>query len=145
MESSKKPMGVKSPKSGVFVLALDCQRVRAFPTSQSGVPDLDNADAAHDDCTADMPDGGRREDLCCELDCVGSEIDDGLVSFASPEAKREWMAFRPRSRALADAATIVDADLVVVVQKAKRFRAILRALKLLRDSKGNDPARTPQR
>ena len=92
-----------------------------------------------------MSDGGRREELCCELDRVASEVDDGLLSFASPEARREWMAFRPRWRAAPDAATIVEDDLIVVVQKARRFRAILRGLKLLRDSKGKAPSPTSRR
>jgi hypothetical protein len=83
-----------------------------------------------------MPDGGRREELCCELHRAAEEIDDGLLSFASPEARREWMSLRPRWQAASGAAAIVDDDLVVVVQKVRRFSAILRALKLLRDSKG---------
>lgn len=71
----------------------------------------------------------RNEELRHELDRAASEIDEGLLSFASPEAKHEWLAVRsrwwPASGAGAD-----DGDLVVVVQKIRRFGAILQTLKV---------------
>lgn len=72
---------------------------------------------------------GRKEELRQELDRIASEIDDGLLSFASPEARREWMSVCSRWRPPSNAAALNDDDLVVVVQKVNRFSEILRTLK----------------
>jgi hypothetical protein len=71
---------------------------------------------------------GRREELREELDRVASEIDGGLLSFASRAARHEWMSVRSRWGPASNATTIVEDDLVVVVQKVRRFSAILRTL-----------------
>jgi len=76
-----------------------------------------------------MRERGSHEDLRRELDSIASEIDDGLLAFASPEARREWTALWSRRQAASVAVTIVDHDLVVDVQKVRRFSEILRALK----------------
>jgi hypothetical protein len=76
-----------------------------------------------------MRDAGSREELRRELDRIASEIDEGLLAFASPEARREWTALWSRWQAASTAATHVDDDLVVDVQKVRRFSAILRALR----------------
>ena len=76
-----------------------------------------------------MRDRERSEELRQELDRVASEIDDGLLSFASPEARQEWTSVCSRWRAASSATAIVGDDLVVVVQKVRRFSAILRRLK----------------
>jgi hypothetical protein len=72
---------------------------------------------------------GSGEELRGELDRIALEIDDGLLAFASPEARREWTALWSRRQAASVAVTIVDDDLVVDVQKVRRFSEILRALK----------------
>lgn len=76
-----------------------------------------------------MGDRWQREELCQELETFASEIDDGLLSFASAEAKHEWMSFVSRWRPASSVATMDDDDLVVVVQKAQRFKGILRTMK----------------
>ena len=76
-----------------------------------------------------MRDRERSEELRQELDRVASEIDDGLLSFASPEARREWTSVCSRWRASSNAIAIADEDLVVVVRKVQRFSAILRTLR----------------
>jgi len=76
-----------------------------------------------------MHDPGQDEELRQELDRVASEINDGLLSFASPAARDEWGSVRSRWWPAPPAATLGDDDLVVVVQKVRRFSAILQTLK----------------
>jgi hypothetical protein len=73
-------------------------------------------------------DSKRNEELRNELARVLAEIDDGLLSFASPDARYEWHALR--STWLDPVAGVAGAgeDLATVVRKVQRFTAILRTL-----------------
>jgi len=76
-----------------------------------------------------MADRERSEELRQELDRVASEINDGLLAFASPEARHEWTSVCSRLRPALNAAAIVGDDLVVAMQKVRRFTEILRTRK----------------
>ena len=76
-----------------------------------------------------MGDMARNEELRRELDRVAFEIDDGLLSFASSEAQHEWTSVSARWRPASNAVAMVDDELVLVVQKVRRFGASLRTLK----------------
>jgi hypothetical protein len=84
-----------------------------------------------------MGDRERSEDLRQELDRVASEIDGGLLAFASDEARHEWISVCSRLRPALSAAAIVSDDLVVVMQKVRRFSEILRTQKAGRATDGS--------
>jgi hypothetical protein len=67
--------------------------------------------------------------LTTESEALAREIDDGLIAYASPDARMEWDALRARwpwsgqRRLSADAA--LDDEPEIVIVKLRRFRAIL--------------------
>jgi hypothetical protein len=77
----------------------------------------------------EMLNRSRLEQLRDEIELVASEIDDGLLKHASPEAKEEWEAARTSWRGAADRSTLVDEDLSVILTKVRRFGDILRHVK----------------
>ena len=76
----------------------------------------------------DMRDRGQAEELRSKLERVASEIDDDLLSFASSEARHEWLSVYSRWWPAPHPARPGDDDLEVVVQKVQRFSAILQTM-----------------
>jgi hypothetical protein len=70
------------------------------------------------------------EHLVIEAESLARDIDDGLLAYASPDARMEWAALRARwpwASSLHPSSPISskDEDLAVIVGKVRRFRAIL--------------------
>jgi hypothetical protein len=67
--------------------------------------------------------------LCTESEALAREIEDRLISYASPDARMEWDALRARwpwsgqRRPSIDASPDDEPEIVIV--KVRRFRAIL--------------------
>ena len=76
-----------------------------------------------------MNDRRRTAELRDEFHLVASEIDDGLLALASPEARAEWASVRTQWEVVVDARNVVEDDLAFVVTKVRRFGTILRDLK----------------
>ena len=76
-----------------------------------------------------MSDARRSEQIRDQIEHVASEIDDDLLSVASPEAREEWASARTQWRGGAGAPKLVADDLAVVLTKVLRFEAILRDMK----------------
>ena len=73
-----------------------------------------------------MSDPRRSEQIRDQIEHVASEIDDDLLSLASPEAREEWASARTQWRG---GAKLVADDLAVVLTKVRRFGDILRDMK----------------
>jgi hypothetical protein len=71
----------------------------------------------------------RSEQLRDQIEHVAAEIDDDLLSVASPEAREEWASARVQWRGGAGVPKLVADDLAVVLGKVRRFGAILREMK----------------
>ena len=76
-----------------------------------------------------MTDPIRTEQIRDQIEHVASEIDDDLLSLASPEAREEWASTRSQWRGGAGAPKLVADDLAVVLTKVRRFSDILRDMK----------------
>ena len=76
-----------------------------------------------------MSDPRRSERIRDQIEHLASEIDDDLLSLASPEARQEWASARAQWRANAGAPKLVADELDVVLGKVRRFGAILRDMK----------------
>jgi hypothetical protein len=77
----------------------------------------------------DMGDQRRTEKLRIEIEHVASQIDDELLSLASPEAREEWRSARSLWRGGGGAPRLVDDELAVVLGKVRRFGDILRDMR----------------
>jgi hypothetical protein len=71
----------------------------------------------------------RTESILRELDATTRQIDAGLLSVASLEARREWRTLlqaRPSEAELATGSlSLSDDELELMVAKVRRFKAIL--------------------
>ncbi|HVR02175.1 MAG TPA: hypothetical protein VMT47_08590 [Polyangia bacterium] len=76
-----------------------------------------------------MNDRRRTAELRDELHLVVSEIDDGLLALASPEAREEWASVRTQWDVTLDERKVAEEELAFVVTKVRRFGTILRDLK----------------
>jgi hypothetical protein len=70
----------------------------------------------------------RSEQIRDQIERAAAQIDDDLLSLASPEAREEWASARTRWRGGAGAKLVAD-DLAVVLTKVRRFGDILRDMK----------------
>ena len=76
-----------------------------------------------------MSDPRQSERIRDQIEHVASEIDDDLLSLASPEAREEWASARTQWRGGAGSPKLVADDLAVVLTKVRRFGDILRDMK----------------
>ena len=76
-----------------------------------------------------MSDPVRSEQIRDQIERVASQIDDDLLSLASPEARQEWASARTLWRGGRGAPKLVADDLAVVLTKVRRFGDILRDMK----------------
>ena len=64
-----------------------------------------------------------------QIEHVASEIDEGLLSFASPEARQEWAAVCTHWRENVRGPSFAEDDLSIILTKVRRFGDILRHVK----------------
>jgi hypothetical protein len=76
-----------------------------------------------------MSDPVRSEQIRDQIERVAAQIDDDLLSLASPEAREEWASARTLWRGGGGAPKLVADDLAVVLTKVRRFSDILRDMK----------------
>jgi hypothetical protein len=76
-----------------------------------------------------MSDPQRSEQLRDQIEHVAAEIDEDLLSLASPEARQEWVSARTQWRGGAGVPKLVADDLAVVLGTVRRFGDILRDLR----------------
>jgi hypothetical protein len=76
-----------------------------------------------------MSDPVRSEQIRDQIERAAAQIDDDLLSLASPEARQEWASARTLWRGGAGAPKLVADDLAVVLTKVRRFGDILRDMK----------------
>ncbi|HVU51376.1 MAG TPA: hypothetical protein VHL80_11850 [Polyangia bacterium] len=76
-----------------------------------------------------MSDPVRSEQIRAQIERAAAQIDDDLLSLASPEAREEWASARTLWRGGVGAPKLVADDLAVVLTKVRRFGDILRDLK----------------
>jgi hypothetical protein len=76
-----------------------------------------------------MSDLRRSDRIRDQIEHLASEIDDDLLSLASPEARAEWASTRAQWRGGAGIPRLVADELDVVLGKVRRFSAILRDMK----------------
>ena len=76
-----------------------------------------------------MSDHRRTAELRDELHRAVSQIDEGLLALASPEAREEWATVRTQWELGLDERKVVEDELAFVVTKVRRFGTILRDLK----------------
>ena len=74
-----------------------------------------------------MSDPVRSEQIRDQIERAAAQIDDDLLSLASPEARQEWASARTLWRGAAS--KLVAEDLAVVLTKVRRFGDILRDMK----------------
>jgi hypothetical protein len=74
-----------------------------------------------------MSDPVRSEQIRDQIERVAAQIDDELLSLASPEARQEWASARTLWRG--STSKLVAEDLAVVLTKVRRFGDILRDMK----------------